>query len=291
MTAFALAFAFAALGFSLVLSTQDFSARGEQITVMSGASIQDAINVASNGDTISIIAGTYIGNVVIDKSINVLGQGGSSTILDGAGAGSVIIITADWVNISGLTVRNSGMYSSDAGIMLTSVNNCTIENVTFTGNRYGIYLAASYGNSIYHNNFINNIHQAFDDGVNIWSRNIPVGGNYWDNLDAEDGDENGVLDSGILILGGTNRDPLPWAEPNGWENYVHDEGIEVNALTIMFIGLGVVFSILFILWISTHLTGVIITRYKSDTVKPGQGGSGDAEKVAAIAAVLSTRGD
>ena len=258
---------------------------------MSGASIQDAVDAASNGDTISIKAGTYIGNVVIDKSINIIGQGGSSTILDGAKAGSVIIITADWVNISGLTVRNSGVYSSDSGILLSSVSNCTIENVIFTGNRYGIYIAASYGNSIYHNNFVNNIHQAFDDGVNAWSLSIPVGGNYWDDLDAEDDDENGILDSGILIQGGTNRDRSPWAEPNGWDNYVHVEGIEVNALTIMFIGMGVVFSILFILWISTHLTGVIINRYRPDTAKPGQGGPGEAEKVAAIAAVLNTRGD
>ncbi|MCD6573584.1 MAG: hypothetical protein J7K95_05780 [Thermoplasmata archaeon] len=45
--------------------------------------IQDAINDASNGDTIFVYSGIYYENVVINKSINLFGEAKETTIIDG----------------------------------------------------------------------------------------------------------------------------------------------------------------------------------------------------------------
>jgi sodium pump decarboxylase gamma subunit len=188
-------------------------------------------------------------------------------------------------------VNNSGMTSNDAGILLVGVNNCTLDNNTFTGNRYGIFLTASFGNVIINNNFIDNAHDAYDDGINTWSKALPVGGNYWSDTELADDNENGVFDSVFSIPGGTNKDKFPWTDQNGWETFVPEKKFEINALTMMLVGMGVVFAILTVLWISTHLTGVIIQRIESKRVKPSQGGQDDGDTVAAIAAAIHTRGD
>jgi pectin methylesterase-like acyl-CoA thioesterase len=48
--------------------------------------IQQAVDAASNGDTILVRAGTYTGDVVIsDKSISLVGQGAANTTVRGLG--------------------------------------------------------------------------------------------------------------------------------------------------------------------------------------------------------------
>ena len=78
--------------------------------------IQDAIDDASVGDTIRVFAGTYYGNVKLNKTISLIGNGTANTTLNGAGSGTVLHITADWVNISGFKITNSGESQNDAGI-------------------------------------------------------------------------------------------------------------------------------------------------------------------------------
>jgi pectin methylesterase-like acyl-CoA thioesterase len=48
------------------------------------AKVQDAVNAAENGDTVRVRAGTYDGNVKINrKSISIIGDSASNTILRG----------------------------------------------------------------------------------------------------------------------------------------------------------------------------------------------------------------
>jgi pectin methylesterase-like acyl-CoA thioesterase len=44
--------------------------------------IQEAINHANEGDTISVKAGTYYENIVVTKSISLNGESSSNTIID-----------------------------------------------------------------------------------------------------------------------------------------------------------------------------------------------------------------
>lgn len=102
--------------------------------------IQKAIDAASNGDTVYVNAGTYQENVYINKSISLIGASSSNTTIDGMDVKDVIWVSADWVNISGFTIKNGGKNSNDAGIELYRAKNCSIisNNVSSNG-YYGIY--------------------------------------------------------------------------------------------------------------------------------------------------------
>ncbi|MCD6142250.1 hypothetical protein J7J55_05990, partial [Candidatus Bipolaricaulota bacterium] len=80
--------------------------------------IQDAVDNASDGDTVYVFNGTYYENVFIGRSINLIGENKDTTIIDGGGSGDVVHITVDWIDICGLTVQNSGSGWNDAGIEL-----------------------------------------------------------------------------------------------------------------------------------------------------------------------------
>jgi parallel beta-helix repeat protein len=169
------------------------------------SSIQAAIydSDTTNGDTITVDAGTYYENVVVNKSLTLLGGDRNITIIDGNGSGNVINITSDDVNISGFTIRNSGTGGNDAGIHVESNNNTITDNIIFN-NTQGIRLESSNNNTI-SNNYFNNTNNAWDDGNNTWNitktagTNIfggsHLGGNYWCDYAGEDSDGDGLGDT------------------------------------------------------------------------------------------------
>jgi parallel beta-helix repeat protein len=109
--------------------------------------IQDAINNASNGDTVFVYNGTYYENVVIDKSINLIGEDRNSTIIDGVGIGNVITITDDNTLLKNFTIQNGGYYPFYALVKITSNNN-TISNNTVIHAFHGIWLNNSDLNDV-----------------------------------------------------------------------------------------------------------------------------------------------
>jgi parallel beta-helix repeat protein len=150
------------------MESNNGSTRNSRATLYVGSGqtyskIQDAVDNASTGDKIVVLSGTYYENVAIDKTLTLQGNDTTNTIINGSGSGSVITIKADWVNVSGFRVTDSGSgWWSDAGILLDTVENCNIKDVNFTGNKHGIMLIDSNKTSItecdgYYNlwNFIN----------------------------------------------------------------------------------------------------------------------------------------
>ena len=71
--------------------------------------IQAAIAAANPGDTIYVWAGMYNESVVIDKTVTVIGNGTGNTTINGTGIGDTVRVTEDFVNISGFTIKNSGL--------------------------------------------------------------------------------------------------------------------------------------------------------------------------------------
>jgi len=119
--------------------------------------IQEAVNAANPGDTIYVYAGTYCEHVNIGKSLSIIGENKNNTIIDGSGSGNVVFVSANWINISGFTVRNSGLNVSDTGIKLYNAKNCTIANNKISNNQHGIYLTHSSNyNTIVNNTALNN---------------------------------------------------------------------------------------------------------------------------------------
>jgi len=138
--------------------------------------IQDAIDVASLGDVIVVLRGTYYECLTIDKSVTLTGQA-NNTIIDGGGNNEVIGVTANNVHISNLTIQNGlvGIYLHDvkytvisgntvrdtffggAGIFVENSNNTLISDNTILNNYYGIGLAFSCrSNTITSNILIHN---------------------------------------------------------------------------------------------------------------------------------------
>ncbi len=297
-------------------------------------SIQDGIDAVAEGGTVYVYNGTYYENVVVNKTINLTGEDKNSTTINSGGSGDVVYISADLVNISEFSIRNSGNNWQDAGIDLISSNNTisgniisinnwgiwlynssnniitdnTISNnsligvslfgydegnvivdntiinnsyagiklenmsnyniiehnyigyngvnsgwrggiLIFTGcgaqynnticcntlesnRKYGIYCMAGSprNNSIYHNNFINNTQNAYDESSNIWDDDYPSGGNYFDDYSGVDIyhgvnqdilGSDGIGDIPYNISGGSNQDNYPFIKQNGWEQLIN----------------------------------------------------------------------
>jgi len=178
--------------------------------------IQDAIAGAADGDTIRVYEGTYEENVVVNKRLDLFGNGSWNTIIDGGGSGDVVSVTADWVNMSGFSVTDSGTSAGDAGMELNGVQNVAIVNNTCDGNLNGIRLVDSDQNLLQNNSCQGN----GDHGVilessssnrirlNNLSSNQDNGLYLYDDCDDNIIENNRFYDqagSGILINGRTPK--------------------------------------------------------------------------------------
>ncbi|MBA7498276.1 hypothetical protein ES704_01011 [subsurface metagenome] len=103
------------------------------------ATIQDAINDASDGDTIEVSAGNYLESTLfLTKSLTIQGAGKANTVIDAGGAQYGIRIqtvplggSLDSVTIKDLTVEN--VDHSNIVIYSTTVTDVVIENVDLSG--------------------------------------------------------------------------------------------------------------------------------------------------------------
>ena len=125
------------------------------------ATIQAAIDNVSDGDVITVAAGTYTENLVIDnpgKSFTLRGAGADVTTLDGNYSGSVIVILstgASVVTIEGFTIRNgtgdtTNWVSTCGGGIYTNYANVIVRECVFNANQ------AYYGGGMFNESYENN---------------------------------------------------------------------------------------------------------------------------------------
>ena len=109
--------------------------------VYPGDSIQDAVDSASDGDTIYVHAGTYVENVDVDKKLNLIGDGMNEVTVEAEDTGDhTFYLTADEITIDGFTVMNSRLCGY-GGICIEGADNCEIHDNKCTENLCaGIFL-------------------------------------------------------------------------------------------------------------------------------------------------------
>jgi hypothetical protein len=109
---------------------------------------QAAIDCAAPGETVTLEAGTYRENLVIDKDVTLQGAGAGVTILDGGGVGSVVQVGDAEVTLAGVTLTNGsapnggGVYTNNGRVILRDSH---IQANHATGSGGGIY---AYGGSV-----------------------------------------------------------------------------------------------------------------------------------------------
>jgi len=122
--------------------------------------IQEAINAASDGDTIFVRSGTYYEHVVVNKTVSLIGENRSNTIIDGSWLGTVVNITENNVKVTGFTIQWSyqDYHYPKSGIYLhESSSECNISFNVVTHNFYGIYAVESTNNMISNNSVLENM--------------------------------------------------------------------------------------------------------------------------------------
>ena len=175
-------------------------------------------------------------------------------------AGCVIL-----VNCTNITAQNLNLKNNGQGILLAYTTNSVIIQNNMSNNYNGIYLSQSSNNSIvgnivksnrwagvylfeasndiiYHNNFINNAQQVYDDSwytplvsasTNVWDDGYPSGGNYWSDYeerypDAEEIDDSGIWDT-PYVIDEDNQDNYPlmelWSPPPSIAGDLNNDGI------------------------------------------------------------------
>jgi parallel beta-helix repeat protein len=133
------------------------------------AKIQWAIGNATDGDTIIVSAGIYYEHITLDKSLTLQGENKNSTI-DGNNTGHVVTITANNVNISGFTIRNSGLDFWDSGIYTCNSSWCNISHNVLIHNGHGLWLDNYSDNNILTANNVS--HNLVGIGITISHNNI-----------------------------------------------------------------------------------------------------------------------
>lgn len=178
--------------------------------------IKEALQAANGRDTIQVASGTYCEHLLIDKSVTLVGENMNNTIIDGSGTWKIVQIRKQfmygWTNvdckISEFTIQNGliGICVESLGNIIeeNTIRNCEngifldsgssgniIRRNTIANNNYGILCDGS-GNTIYHNNLVNNTIQAHDHGSNAWD--YTGEGNYWSDYNGTDTDEDNIGD-------------------------------------------------------------------------------------------------
>lgn len=199
-----------------------------QFVIPVNPSINSAVDMADNGDTIFVADGTYNQNVTITKPLTLSGQSEAGTIIDGTsltGRGIFTNSNVTDVTIENLTVQNF-LNATGSGIYANSQNhNFTVQHVTVTNN--GVVGGAAGG--VFMNGPVNNVlidnvtaHNNRSRGIAIWNgfkTNITItNNNVQDNnccgIELQDGTASGVtitdnfiqnnFDNGIGVVGLTS---------------------------------------------------------------------------------------
>ncbi len=131
----------------------------------------------------------------------------------------VLLYTASHNSITDNLIQNT-VYDEYAwpepagdGISLyESSSDNVVSGNTLLENYRGVSIMGSSDNYIYHNNFLRNNQNAYDNVKNTWDAD-EIGGNFWDDYTGIDNNNDGIGDTPYSIPGGSSEDHYPLTRP------------------------------------------------------------------------------
>jgi len=135
--------------------------------------IQQAVNAAQPGDTITVSAGTYTENVIVTKSVTIKAASPGSTVVTAADPNKdVFHLQAKNVRVEGLTITGGA-----SGVHIQNTSKCIVTNVVAHDNVRGVYLSQSTDNEVTHSNLADNGYGVYGDTAsrNTISSNVATG--------------------------------------------------------------------------------------------------------------------
>ncbi len=130
------------------------------------ATIQEAVDAASEGMLIIVHEGTYNENVVVHKKLSIMTQDGpSNTFVRPQNPGtSAFTVTADGVIISGFSIQGASG-SGAAAVYIDGASDCTLADNSMSGNHYGVVTsAAGRSNVVVQNHIYSNVYGVWVEG-------------------------------------------------------------------------------------------------------------------------------
>ncbi|MGC9554095.1 MAG: right-handed parallel beta-helix repeat-containing protein [Thermoplasmatota archaeon] len=149
--------------------------------------IQQALDDASDGDTVFVYCGVYTETISIQKAVCLTGEDKNGTVIEGPGSGTVVEIAAEGAAVHHFAITGGGgddfddaavYIASDSvvlqdtiirdnqghGVFLFSASYCILVHNVLVGNRYGgIYLT----NESHFNNISYNTVQSGISGISV----------------------------------------------------------------------------------------------------------------------------
>ena len=171
---------------------------------------------------------TIKGNVISDVEEGISFERGNHNTIVGNNVSDLDFAgIAIWLSCNNKFVGNNASNNGFGIAIFEGSNNNTVLNNIFSNNYFGIMLGGysrpNYNNTIYHNNFINNIDQAnlYQSFNTTWDNGYPSGGNHWSDyvdVDLYSGPDQDIVGSdGIwdhpYIIEVNNRDNYPLVKP------------------------------------------------------------------------------
>jgi parallel beta-helix repeat protein len=136
-----------------------------------------------------------------------------------------INIFLDGIDTKFTLIKSNIIANGERGIHIQywASNNTIINNLVANNTLYAVGLSQSQNNTIYHNNFIDNVEQVWmgSSAYNKWDIGWPEGGNYWSNhnlIDDSNGQyqnqigSDGICDAPYTVYG-SDMDFYPLAAP------------------------------------------------------------------------------
>jgi nitrous oxidase accessory protein len=136
--------------------------------------LQALVDAAAPGATIEVAAGTYEGDLFIDRPIRLVGAG--RPLLRGSGAGSVVLVRAADVEIAGFDVDGGGGgdLGRDASGIHVAAPRARIRDIRVRNTLFGIYLREADGSSVVRSRVEGIRAKAAGEkgsGIHVWNTN------------------------------------------------------------------------------------------------------------------------